>query len=95
MNYDQCSKHLNTEIGLNIDSRELARQTAIRFEAMTERENSCTLALLSAAAGTPARLVWNTRENGESVECVQEPGRSAGRELKMKVLSMLPLDGEL
>jgi len=95
MNYDQRSRHLNTEIGLIIDSPELARQTAMRFEAMTQLENSYTLALLPAGAGSPAHLVWNTKENGESVEYVREPARSAGRELKMKSLSMLPLDGEL
>ncbi len=34
MNFDQRSKRLNTEIGLIIDSPELARQTALRFEGM-------------------------------------------------------------
>jgi cardiolipin synthase C len=95
MNYDRRSKHLNTEIGLIIDSPELAHQTALRFEAMTQLENSYTLALLPASAGVPARLVWNTRENGEPVEYVREPARSTGQKLKMKSLSLLPLDGEL
>ena len=95
MNYDRRSKHLNTEIGLIIDSPELAHQTALRFEAMTQLENSYALALLPASAGVPARLVWNTRENGESVEYVREPARSAGQEMKRKTLSLLPLDGEL
>jgi cardiolipin synthase C len=95
MNYDRRSKHLNTEIGLIIDSPELAHQTALRFEAMTQLENSYTLALLPASAGVPARLVWNTRENDEPVEYVREPARSARQKLKMKSLSLLPLDGEL
>ena len=95
MNYDRRSKHLNTEIGLIIDSPELAHQTALRFEAMTQLENSYALALLPASAGVPARLVWNTRENGEPVEYAREPARSAGEKMKMKSLSLLPLDGEL
>jgi len=35
MNFDQRSMHLNTEIGLIIDSPELAQQTVARFESMT------------------------------------------------------------
>jgi cardiolipin synthase C len=95
MNYDRRSKHLNTEIGVIIDSPELAHQTALRFEAMTQLENSYALALVPASAGVPAHLVWNTRENGEPVEYVREPSRSTGQEMKMKSLSLLRLDGEL
>jgi putative cardiolipin synthase len=36
MNFDQRSKQLNTEIGLIIDSPELARQTAARFDSLTQ-----------------------------------------------------------
>jgi putative cardiolipin synthase len=95
MNYDQRSKHLNTEIGLIIDSPELAHQTAVRFEAMTQLENSYALVLLPTSAGVPPRLAWKTREEGKPVEYVQEPARSAWQRLKMRSLSLLPLDGEL
>jgi putative cardiolipin synthase len=95
MNYDQRSKHLNTEIGLIIDSPELAHQTAVRFEAMTQPDNSYTLALLPTSAGVTPRLVWKTREEGKAVEYVREPARSAWQRLKMRSLSLLPLDGEL
>ena len=95
MNYDQRSKHLNTEIGLIIDGPALAHQTATRFEAMTEPDNSYTLALLPASAGVLPRLVWTTRENGKRVEYVREAARNARKELEMESLSMLPLDGEL
>jgi cardiolipin synthase C len=95
MNYDQRSKHLNTEIGLIVDSPELAHQTAVRFEAMTQLENSYALVLLPTSAGVPPRLAWKTREEGKPVEYVQEPARSAWQRLKMRSLSLLPLDGEL
>jgi putative cardiolipin synthase len=36
MNFDQRSIRLNTEVGLIIQSPELAEQTARRFEAMTQ-----------------------------------------------------------
>jgi cardiolipin synthase C len=40
MNFDQRSKRINTEVGLIIDSPELAQQTAIRFEAQKLRTTS-------------------------------------------------------
>jgi cardiolipin synthase C len=95
MNYDQRSKRLNTEIGLIIDSPELAQQTAARFDAMAQPENSYLLALRARSAGGPSRLVWDTRENGEAVEYTQEPARSDWQRQKVKLLSLLPLAGEL
>ena len=56
MNFDQRSMHLNTEIGLIIDSPELAQQIAARFEAMVQPANSYMLALRPNAAGE--RQVW-------------------------------------
>jgi putative cardiolipin synthase len=40
MNFDQRSLHLNTELGLMIESPELARQVAARFEAIAQPANS-------------------------------------------------------
>jgi len=45
MNFDQRSKHLNTEIGLIIHSPELAQQVANRFQAMVQPANAYKLAL--------------------------------------------------
>jgi putative cardiolipin synthase len=95
MNYDQRSKRLNTEVGLIIDSPGLAQQIAARFEAMAQPENSYLLALRARSAGGPSRLVWDTRENGEAVEYTQEPARSDWQRRKIKLLSLLPLAGEL
>lgn len=95
MNFDQRSKRLNTEVGLIIDSPELARQTAIRFEAMAQPENSYILALRPGAAGRSPHVVWDTQEDGKAVEYVHEPARSRWQRLKVKFLSLLPLAGEL
>jgi putative cardiolipin synthase len=95
MNFDQRSKRLNTEVGLIIDSPELARQTALRFEAMAQPENSYVLALRPGGAGHSAHVVWDTQEDGKAVEYVHEPARSRWQRLKVKVLSLLPLGGEL
>ena len=40
MNFDERSRRLNTEIGLIIDSSELAQQTAARFESIVAPANS-------------------------------------------------------
>ncbi len=95
MNFDQRSMHLNTEIGLIIDSPELARQIAVRFDAMVQPANSYTLALRPNDAGKAPSLVWRTQENGKAVEYDTEPARSDWQRIKANSLSLLPLDKEL
>jgi putative cardiolipin synthase len=95
MNFDQRSMHLNTEIGLIIDSPELAQQTAARFEAMASRPNSYELKLLPRDAGSSPRLVWRTVEDGKAVEYDTEPARSNLQRFNVNALSLLPLDSEL
>jgi putative cardiolipin synthase len=93
MNLDQRSRHLNTEIGLIIDSAELAQETAKRFEAMTLPENSYAVVLQPAQHST--QLVWRTVENGATVEYKKEPARHAWQRAEVKFLSLLPLGHEL
>jgi putative cardiolipin synthase len=94
MNFDQRSRHLNTEIGLIIESPELAAQTAVRFESMTQLSNAYAVALQSPeSAASP--LIWRTQENGQVVEYHKEPSRSLWRRLTVAFLSILPLDKEL
>jgi putative cardiolipin synthase len=92
MNFDQRSMHLNTEIGLIIDSPELARQMATRFEAMTQPVNSYALALRE---GSGLHLVWDTQEGGKAVEYRKEPARSTWQRMKVRFLSWLPIGREL
>ena len=95
MNFDQRSMHLNTEIGLIIDSPELAQQIAARFESMTSPPNSYALTLLPRDGGSAPRLVWRTEEDGKAVEYDTEPARSDLQRFKANLLSLLPLDKEL
>ena len=95
MNFDQRSKRLNTEVGLIIDSPELARQTATRFDAMVQPANSYVLALRPSKPGGHPQLVWQTQEDGQPVEYTREPARSSWQRLKLKLLSLLPLGREL
>ena len=95
MNFDQRSKRLNTEVGLIIDSVELAQQTAARFDAMVRPENSYALALRPRGAASPPRLVWRTTEGAKSIEYAREPARSGWQRLKVKLMSWLSIDREL
>jgi putative cardiolipin synthase len=95
MNFDQRSMHLNTEIGLIIDSPVLAEQVAGRFEAMVQSVNAYKLILLPNQADGAPSLVWHTQENGQAVQYDTEPARSAWQRVKANILSLLPLDDEL
>jgi putative cardiolipin synthase len=94
MNFDQRSKHLNTEIGVIIDSPELAQQTAMRFERMVQPGNAYALAWRTRGTGR-SRLAWDSQENGNAVEYTREPARSEWQRLEQRLLSWLPIAGEL
>jgi putative cardiolipin synthase len=95
MNFDQRSMHLNTEIGLIIDSPELAQQAAARFESMAQPANSYRLALRPNPADATPGLVWRTQENGQAVEYTTEPARNDWQRIEVNLLSLLPLDKKL
>lgn len=95
MNFDQRSMHLNTEIGLIIDSTALAEQVAARFEAMVQPVNSYRLALRPGPAGGLPTLLWHTREDAGAVAYDTEPARNDAQRAKVNMLSLLPLDREL
>ncbi len=95
MNFDQRSMHLNTEIGLIIDSPVLARQIAGRFDAMVQPANAYALALRpTGATGTPS-LEWRTQEGGKTVVYDSEPARNAWQKMEVDILSLPRLDSEL
>jgi putative cardiolipin synthase len=95
MNFDQRSKRLNTEMGIIINSPALAGEAATRFDSLTQLDNAYAVEL--RGEGKPARpqLVWLTSETGAVREYTREPARSEWQRVKMKFLSLLPLDREL
>jgi putative cardiolipin synthase len=95
MNFDQRSVRLNTEVGLVIQSPELAQQTASRFEAMTQPQSAYSVTLQQADPRAKPRLHWSTVEAGHPVSYAVEPARSRWQRLKVRLLSLLPLDREL
>ena len=92
MNLDQRSLHFNTEIGLIIDSPELARQIALRFADIAQPANSYVLMLSDANGLDQRHLVWRTLENGNPVDFDREPDVTMWQRLKVDMLSLLPLD---
>jgi putative cardiolipin synthase len=95
MNLDQRSRHLNTEIGLIIDSPELALQTVTRFERMIQPANAYALAWRVPSPGDSGHVVWDTIENTKDIEYTREPERSHWQRLKQTLLSWLPIGAEL
>jgi putative cardiolipin synthase len=92
MNLDQRSFYLNTEIGLIIDSPELARQIALRFEDIAQPANSYVLTLGEADGFGRRHIVWQTLEDGKRVDFHEEPAVSLWQRLQVDMLSLLPLD---
>jgi cardiolipin synthase C len=91
MNFDRRSHSLNTELGLIIDSAELAQQTVDRFNAMTRPESA-----YSVRFSDPGKhLLWHYREQGREVDQTTEPSRSAWQRFKVRFISLLPIDPEL
>jgi len=91
MNFDHRSHSLNTELGLIIDSPELAQQSVARFNAMTRPESAYSVHLTAP----PAHLTWHCREQGQDVDHATEPARSAWRRFQVHLISFLPIDREL
>jgi cardiolipin synthase C len=95
MNFDERSRHLNTEIGLIIASPELAEQTAARFNAMAQPENAYRPSLVTGAVAAGGRLQWSTQENGAPVIYKTEPSPSPWKRLITRILAWLPVRNEL
>lgn len=93
MNLDSRSKRLNTEIGLIIDSPDLAHQATERFNALTSLDNAYQVSLRKSGSGE--RLMWKTRVAQSDVELDKEPARSGWQRFKVRLLSLAPIDREL
>ncbi len=95
MNFDERSRHLNTEIGLIIDSPELAGQTATRFNAMAQPDNAYRPSFVAGKDAAGGGLQWTTQENGAMVVYRTEPSPSVWRRIITRILAWLPLRNEL
>ena len=95
MNFDERSRHLNTEIGLIIDSADLAEVTAARFNGMAQPQNAYQPSIVTAESGHTGPLQWTTQEQGMVVVYQTEPAPSPWRRLLVSLLAWLPVRREL
>jgi putative cardiolipin synthase len=95
MNFDERSNHLNTELGVLVDSPELAEEIAQRFEAAAQPANSYVLGLAPAGPLGKSTLVWRTEENGVAVMLDSEPAVDPWRKFRVEMLSLLPIEDQL
>ena len=90
-NFDRRSFHTNTELGLMIDSPELARQIIARFDEFAALPNSYQVMLDRAGPFGP-RLRWRTQLDGKSVDLDDDPDASPERRAQAALFSLLPID---
>jgi len=89
LNVDPRSIDLNTELGLVIDSAELAEGLHGGIEELLTPPNSWRLSLEEGA------LVWNGLRDGEAVRLETEPDTSAWERFQVYLLGFLPIEGQL
>ncbi len=94
MNFDRRSLSVNTEIGVIIDSPQIANAIAARFEAIAQPANSYRITLEPGAESTKT-IRWTTQVGGKGVTFASEPDVDAGKRTLIQVFSLLPLDSLL
>jgi putative cardiolipin synthase len=75
MNLDPRSQRWNTEVGVLVDSREIAQQVLALARIAMEPENSYRVVLEPQDHGA-ARLNWIATENGREARHTSEPAGS-------------------
>ena len=93
-NLDPRSLELNTEVGLLIESPELAAQVIAKFDQFAASSNSYRVVRESNDALGPA-LRWRASVDGKSVEWTYEPDTTQWQRMKVELLSFLPIEGQL
>jgi putative cardiolipin synthase len=90
MNLDPRSANLNTEMGVLVDSPELAEQLRQQFELNTSPELSYRVVVEEGAG-----LVWYDRVNGKDRRTEDEPDASIGRRLEVTLMRAVPIESQL
>jgi len=90
MNLDPRSAFLNTEMGVLVDSEELADQVRSQFQRTTSPELSYRVVVEEDEG-----LVWYDRVRGKERRLEREPDASAARRLSVTLLRLLPIDSLL
>ena len=89
-NIDPRSENLNTEIGMLIQSEELASQTIEMFNMATSPDNSYKLEL-----EYKNHLVWRGQSSGKNLRYDTEPSAGYWRKFLVFLISLLPVESLL
>lgn len=95
MNFDERSFNLNAEIGLLIDSPELARDAIALFNGLAQPLNAYHVTRQLGSGPEANRLTWTSVENGKTVQVHEDPAKSMGHRLQVQLMALLPLAHEL
>ena len=90
MNLDPRSAILNTEMGVLVDSPELAAQLRRQWDLITSSELSYRVVL-----EPDGELVWYDRVNGQERRSQHEPDASLARRIGVTLLRLVPIDSQL
>ena len=90
MNIDPRSANLNTEMGVLVDSPELAEQLRRQFELTTSPDLSYRVVLEEGEG-----LVWYDRANGQERRGENEPDASILERLGVTLLRLVPIESQL
>lgn len=91
LNLDPRSIALNTEVGVLIESRELAESVARMIQHLTRPELSYRLAI-----GPLGELLWIGQDrDGKEIVLRQDPDTSAWKRISNGFLGLLPIEGQI
>jgi putative cardiolipin synthase len=89
-NLDPRSATINTEIGVMIDSPEIARRLAAFMD-----EGVVPGSAFRVTHDAHGDLVWTAETNGDKVELDADPGISAGQRFLVDIIRLLPFEDQL
>jgi len=89
-NIDPRSQYLNTEIGIMVNSKQLAKFTCDLFNKSVSLENSYQLQL-----DVHKKIKWLSKEKGTSRQYNNEPNAGSLRKLGVYIFSLLPIESLL
>ena len=97
MNLDPRSRKLNTEMGVIVDSPDLAAAISRYFDRATAPENAYHVVLekTSDKPGAKPELRWKAVDDGKPVTYDHDPETSRWLRFKVSVMRILPIEGML
>ncbi|MEO5624332.1 MAG: phospholipase D family protein [Dokdonella sp.] len=97
MNFDPRSRWLNTEMGVIVDSPELAASIEGFFKSATAPANAFHVVLepVDGSKSTSRKVRWITVDDGKTVSFDHDPETSALRRIEVNLMHYLPIEGLL